>query len=98
MPCTEKRFALCILLALPGISMPRAALGQDFCSEPVAPYCVTTESEFDTMVQITRCEGDLKEHEEHVETYEKCIARQVETMRRELTEARKKLEEAEKNF
>lgn len=73
-------------------------MGQEFCSEPVAPYCVTTESEFDSMLQINRCNDDLDDYQEQIDTYEQCIADQLETMRQELSEAREKLEEAEKDF
>jgi hypothetical protein len=78
--------------------MQQTALGQQFCSEPVAPYCVTTESEFATTLQLTRCEDDLDNYKEQLAQYEQCIAEQIQAMRKELAGARKKLEDAKQNF
>jgi len=95
---TEQGLAILLCLALLGMSTPRTAVGQEFCSEPVAPYCVTTESEFDTMLQINRCNDDLGDYQEQIATYEQCIADQLQAMRQELTEARERLEEVEKDL
>lgn len=84
----------CLLLA--GLSVPAAA--QEFCSEPVAPYCVDQNAEFDTRLQINRCEEDLVNYEEQLEEYEQCIAAQLESLREELTKASKALDEAKENL
>ena len=103
MPFTENagpagKLSLLLCLALFCVSMPHSALGQQFCSEPVAPYCVTTESEFTTTLQLTRCEEDLSNYEQQVAEYEQCIVEKIQTMRDELAGARKKLEDARENF
>lgn len=84
---------LVLCLAAAGLSVFGMAAGQDFCSEPVAPYCVDTDSEFETQLQINRCEDDLMNYEQQLDEYEQCIADQIQAMRRDLTNAREKLEE-----
>lgn len=91
-------FTAFVCIVLLGMSMHRTVLGQEFCSEPVAPYCVDTESGFDTMLQVNRCEDDLTDYAEQLEAYEQCTAEQIETMRGDLADAREKLEEARQDF
>lgn len=85
-------------LAVAGLGLCAPSVAQEYCSEPVEPYCVSTESDFETQVQVNRCSADLDDYEEQVNEYEKCIAGQIEGLRKELSEARSKLEEADKNL
>lgn len=95
----DLRKALAVFgIVLSGVCLQQSALAQEFCSEPVAPYCVDTDSEFDTELQINRCEADLNDYEEQLAEYEQCIAQQLDTMRQELESARDKLEGARANF
>lgn len=87
---------LCLVIA--GLSMPGMAAAQGFCSEPVAPYCVTKDSAFDTMLQINRCEEDLANYKQQLIDYEQCISDQLESMREELDDALEALEAAKENF
>lgn len=87
-----------LCLALFGISMHGTALGQEFCSEPVAPYCAETDVEFDTVLQVNRCEDDLKEYEQQLDEYEQCITQQLKDMRSNLANARTTLEQAKEEF
>lgn len=75
-----------------------SAAGQEFCSEPVPPYCVNEDSEFDSMVQINRCEEDMNEFEQQLDEYEQCIADQLKGMRSDLSKARKRLVKERENF
>jgi len=88
---------LCLAAAL-GVSAHGQAAAQEFCSEPVTPYCVGTESEFDTMLQINRCQDDLSDFEQQLNEYETCITQLLEGMRKELAEARERLKHAEESF
>lgn len=90
--------ALFVSLVLGGLSVPGVAAAQGFCSEPVTPYCVDKDSEFDTMLQINRCEEDLDDYEEQLREYEQCISDQLEALREELNTARGALNEAKENF
>lgn len=92
-----RRFLAGSLVAV-GISLYVPAAAQEFCSEPVEPYCVSTESEFDTQLQVNRCRDDLNEYEEQVNEYEQCINGQIKGMHKGLSEARSKLDEAEDSF
>lgn len=85
-------------LVMIGLSMPGTASAQEFCSEPVAPYCLDLESEFDTVLQINRCEDDLNDYQQQLEEYEQCITNQLDSLRSQLENARKSLEEARKKF
>lgn len=85
-------------LLVTGLSMPGTAAAQGFCSEPVAPYCVNKDSEFDTMLQINRCEEDLANYEQQLIDYEQCISDQLESLREDLDRAQDALETARENF
>lgn len=85
-------------LIIAGLSVTSPAAAQAFCSEPVTPYCVDTESQFDTMLQINRCEEDLENYEQQLLDYEQCISNQLETLREELNKAHEALSEAKENF
>jgi len=89
---------LVLCLALAGLAAPGAAPAQEFCSEPVPPYCVDKDSEFDTMLQINRCDEDLNDYQQQLDEYEQCIQGQLNALQEELDSARKALEEARKNF
>jgi len=80
------------------VSIHGQAVAQDFCSEPVTPYCVDKESEFDTVLQINRCKDDLSDFEQQLNEYEACITKLIENMRKELAEARERIKKAEENF
>lgn len=90
--------ALLLPLVLAGLSIPGLTEAQGFCSEPVAPYCVDKDSQFDTVLQINRCEEDLDNYEEQLKEYEQCIADQLESLREELDTAKSALEEARERF
>lgn len=81
-----------------GLSTPGTSAAQGFCSEPVAPYCVNKDSEFDTMLQINRCDEDLANYEQQLLDYEQCISDQLESLREELNSAQDALEAARENF
>lgn len=83
-----------ISLALTGLSLPGVASAQEFCSEPIAPYCVEDNSGLETTLQANRCEEDLNEYEEELAEYEQCVAGQMKRLREQLKNARKALEEA----
>lgn len=83
-----------VSLVLGSLSMPGVAAAQEFCSEPVAPYCVDEGSQYDTMLQINRCEEDLDNYEEQLREYEQCISDQLESLREELSTARDALSKA----
>lgn len=95
---TAGKNALFVSLVLGGLSMPGVAAAQGFCSEPVAPYCVDEDSQYDTMLQINRCEEDLDNYEEQLREYEQCISDQLESLREELDAARDALSEAKEEF
>lgn len=86
----------CLLLI--GLSTPGTAAAQEFCSEPVQPYCLDLESEYDTMLQINRCEDDLNDYQQQLDEYEQCIADQLDSLRKQLEDARKALGDARENF
>ena len=92
------RAALLLCLALIGLALPGTGSAQQFCSEPVAPYCVDKDSEFDTMLQINRCEEDLNEYQQQLDEYEQCIQERLGALHDELGNARTALEEARKKF
>lgn len=92
------RKSLCSWFVSIVVFLPATTLAQEFCSEPVAPYCVTKDSEFDSMLQINRCEEDLAEYERQLDEYERCIAGQLESWRKDLKEAQTALENARENF
>lgn len=85
-------------LVLIGLSLPGAVSAQEFCSEPVPPYCVDEDSEFDTMLQVNRCEDDLNDYRDQLDEYEKCIAEQLSSLRKDLDNAQKRLGEVRKEF
>lgn len=86
-----------LCLALAGLSLPGAASAQEFCSEPIAPYCVSDDSNLQTTLQANRCEEDLNDYEEELAEYEQCVANQMKRLREELNSARKSLEKAKKD-
>lgn len=84
---------LCLILA--GLLAAGTVSAQEYCSEPVAPYCVDEDSDLDTTLQINRCDEDLKDYEEQLSEYEQCISNQLKSLREELENARKALKEAD---
>lgn len=96
-PYSIRRILTSCLVAV-GLVLCGPAAGQSYCSEPVEPYCISTDSEFDSLLQVNRCEDDLTDFEEQVNEYEECITGQVQAMRDELTEARQKLVQAKEDF
>lgn len=95
---SSPRRVLLFCVAAAALSGFGTAVGQEYCSEPVAPYCVDTDSEFDSLLQVNRCQDDLADYQQQVNEYESCITSQIEGMRKALSEARTKLEQAEKEF
>lgn len=89
---------LVLAIVMSGMFACAPSWGQSFCSEPVEPYCVSTDSEFDTLLQVNRCVDDLKEYEQEVNDYEKCISTQIGKLREGISQARHKLEESRKEF
>lgn len=85
-------------MMLAGAALPGAASAQEFCSEPVAPYCADKDGDFDTVLQVNRCRDDLNDYEQQLKEYESCITQQLGSLREELKSAREMLEEAEKKF
>lgn len=81
-----------------GLFVAGPASGQEFCSEPVTPYCVGLDAEFDTMLQINRCKDDLKNYEDAVDEYGACIERSLNRMREEIRDAKQSLEKAEQEY
>lgn len=90
--------ALLPFLALIAVLMSPPASAQEFCSEPVSPYCVDKDSEFDSVLQVNRCEDDLNDYEQQLNEYEQCISKQLESMRQALGDARKTLKAAKEQF
>jgi len=84
--------------AMLGFLFSGAAPGQQFCSEPVSPYCADPDSQYETMVQINRCKEDVASYEEELNDYEACIEESLERMRSDLEEARENLDKAEEQF
>jgi len=85
-------------MMLAGAALPGAASAQEFCSEPVAPYCADKDNEFDDMLQVNRCRDDLNDYEQELQEYESCITQQLDRLRGELKSARGALKEEEKRF
>lgn len=84
--------------AMLGFLISGAAPGQQFCSEPVSPYCADPDSQYETMVQINRCKEDIANYEEELKDYEICIQESLERMKSDLEEARENLKNAEEEF
>lgn len=85
-------------LALIGVSVSQPASAQEFCSEPIPPYCVDKESDFDSALQVNRCEDDLTDYEEQLDEFQQCITKRIEGMREALRSARETLNEAKGQF
>lgn len=96
-PRRGKTWALVCAVIL-GFLFTGAAPAQQFCSEPVTPYCADANSQYETMLQINRCKDDLRSYEEELNDYETCIQESLKRMRSEIEEARKNLQEAEEEF
>jgi hypothetical protein len=90
--------SLLLSLMLAGLSVPGTASAQEFCSEPVVPYCVDREGEFDTTLQLNRCEDDLRAYRAQLDEYEQCISDKIIGMREQLEAAEKSVEEAREEF
>lgn len=89
---------LLMCLTVAGFASCGTVAAQSFCSEPVEPYCVSTDSEFDTLLQVNRCRDDLVGYEEQVNEYEQCITEQIQGIHDEIGKAREKLEQAGEDF
>jgi hypothetical protein len=87
-----------VLLALVVLSVCTTAAAQDFCSQPVAPYCLDKDSQFDSKVQVDRCQKDLMDYEKDLSDYQKCIKGQLDGLHKQLDEAKKRLEDAKNKF
>lgn len=97
-PQRNKKWGLACAAIL-GLLINGAASGQEeFCSEPVTPYCAGPDSQYETMLQINRCKDDLRNYEEELDDYETCIEESLERMRSEIEEARENLKEAEEEL
>lgn len=83
-----------LCLSLTVLSLPGVVSAQEFCSEPIAPYCVADDSSLQTTLQANRCEEDLNDYEEELAEYEQCVANQMKRLREELKNARRALDEA----
>lgn len=92
---SKGRIWLIACAAMLGFLISGAAPGQQFCSEPVSPYCADPDSEYDTMVQINRCKEDVADYEEELNDYEACIEKSLERMRNDLETAKENLKKAE---
>lgn len=87
-----------LLFCVAALSVQGKAMSQDFCSQPVAPYCLDKNVAFDSKVQVDRCEKDLKNYENDVADYQKCIKAQLDNLHKQLSDARQRLEDAKKSF
>lgn len=85
-------------LTLMTLMLPPAGAAENYCSAPVAPYCVDKDSEFDSVLQINRCEEDLGDYQEQLDTYQQCITEQLSTERKRLKEAHDLLNRAREKF
>ena len=52
-----------------------------FCSEPVEPYCVESDSTFDDQLAIERCRSDVEDYVRGLEDYAKCLEAQQKEVR-----------------
>lgn len=57
---------------------------QEFCSEPIAPSCISAGMDLDSTLQAKRCEEDLNRYEQNFETYEACLTKKLAAMRDEI--------------
>lgn len=89
-----RKSALILLLAMLGVSAQGVTLADDFCSQPVAPYCADKDSDFQSKLEVDRCQEDLSDYEKELSEYEQCVKDQIAALRKELSEAKKKLQEA----
>lgn len=87
----------CIGAAALLASVPPAA-GQEFCSQPVVPYCASGDAAFDTSLQINSCRRDLDNYVQELADYEQCIDEEIETLRRQVADTRDTLEEVEEDL
>ncbi len=94
----SRKSALLLFLAIIGLSLHGVALGDDFCSEPVAPYCVDKDSDFQSKLEVDRCEKDFSDYEKELAEYENCVKDQIDTLRKDLSAAKKRLEDAKQKF
>lgn len=90
--------ALTLLLPVLVLSMHGVAFGDDFCSQPVAPYCADKDSDFESKLEVDRCEEDLSDYEKELSDYEKCVKDQIDALRKGLSDAKKRLEEAKQRL
>ena len=66
---------LTLLLSAPS---PQAAI---FCSEPVEPFCVESDTTFEDQLGIKRCRGEVDEYVGGLEGYVECLAAQQKEIR-----------------
>lgn len=70
-----------------GLAMAAApAHAQEFCSEPIAPSCLTAGMNMDSTLQVRRCEEDLNRYEQNFKQYADCQTRKLDGMRGEIAE------------
>ena len=62
------------------------------------PYCVNQVGQFDSIVQIERCEGDLKSGVKELNDYSECIRKSIEDRHKELAQALEELDRLRKNL
>jgi len=94
----SRKSALLLFVPIIGLSLHGVALSDDFCSEPVAPYCVDKDSDFQSKVEVDRCEKDLSDYDKELSEYEKCVKSQIEDLRKGLSAAKKRLEDAKQRL
>lgn len=58
-----------------------------YCSEPDAPYCASSYSDFADEYEFKRCKNDMEYYASEVEDYTQCLANELETLRQEYENA-----------
>lgn len=89
--------ALSIHLAVFGLFFPERAVSQDFCGEPVMPYCVNQFDELDSILQIDRCRKDLEAELKEVAEYMECAKKRGQELRGQLSRALEQLKKLEED-
>lgn len=87
-----------LLAAWLGMWMPAQAPAQEFCSEPVMPYCVNQFDDFRSTMRIDRCRDTVNAKLQAVADYRDCANNKADRMSEELSEALEKLQEVRKRF
>ena len=62
-------------------ALPTAALA--YCSEPSAPYCASSYSDFSDEYEFTSCRNDMESYAREVDDYTSCLRRDLDILRQE---------------